>query len=306
MSKWRDSIVATAGGEINSPLQRPYVMIFDVVTIFPDFFSSILAHGLLKRAGAAGLVEFRIHDLRDSTDDRHRTVDDRPFGGGPGMVFKPEPLFRAVETLKTDAADFPVVLLSPQGRLLTQAVARELGSEPRVALLCGRYEGVDERVVEHLATDEISIGDYVLSGGELAAAVVMEAVTRLIPGALGNEESSEQDSFNTVAAIGACPDAGRDRRTAGSQPGEWRESAATHGGLLDFPHYTRPAEFRGWKVPEVLLSGNHEEIRQWRRRRSLEKTWRNRPDLLAGTALSEEDRAVLEEIKRAACQTAAL
>ncbi len=274
-------------------------MIFDVVTIFPDFFTSILAHGLLKRSGAAGLVEFRLHDLRDSADDRHRTVDDRPFGGGPGMVFKPEPLFRAVEALKAGDKSFPVILLSPQGRRLTQVVARELGSEPRVALLCGRYEGVDERVVEHLATDEISIGDYVLSGGELAAAVVMETVTRLIPGALGNEESSEQDSFNTVAAI-------YDRRTAGSQPGEWRESAVTHGGLLDFPHYTRPAEFRGWKVPEVLLSGNHEEIRQWRRRRSLEKTWRNRPDLLAGRALSEEDRALLEEIKRAACEPAAL
>jgi tRNA (guanine37-N1)-methyltransferase len=274
-------------------------MIFDIVTIFPDFFTSILAHGLLKRASAAGLVEFRLHDLRDSTDDRHRTVDDRPFGGGPGMVFKPEPLFRAVEALKAGDEGFPVILLSPQGRRLTQAVARELGSEPRVALLCGRYEGVDERVVEHLATDEISIGDYVLSGGELAAAVVMEAVTRLIPGALGNEESSEQDSFNTVAAI-------YDRRTAGSLTGERTDGPVTFGGLLDFPHYTRPAEFRGWKVPEVLLSGNHEEIRQWRRRRSLEKTWRNRPDLLVGTALSEEDRALLEEIKRAACEPAAL
>lgn len=276
-----------------------FVMIFDVVTIFPEFFSSILAHGLLKRASAAGIVDFRLHDLRDSTDDKHRTVDDRPFGGGPGMVFKPEPLFRAIEALKTDGANFPVILLSPQGRLMTQSVAKELAAEPRLALICGRYEGVDERVVEHLVTDEISIGDYVLSGGELPAAVVMEAVTRLIPGALGNEESSEQDSFTAVAAI-------FDRRAGGSQPGEYRESAAKHGGILDFPHYTRPAEFRGWNVPEVLLSGNHEEIRQWRRRRALEKTWRKRPDLLAAAPLSREDRAMLEEIKRAACEQVAL
>jgi tRNA (guanine37-N1)-methyltransferase len=265
-------------------------MIFDVITIFPDFFSSLLAHGLLKRAAAAGLAEYRLHDLRDSTDDKHRTVDDRTFGGGPGMVFKPEPLFRAVEAVKTDGANFPVILLSPQGRLLTQSVARELAAEPRLALICGRYEGVDERVVEHLATDEISIGDFVLSGGELAAAVIMEAVTRLIPGALGNEESSEQDSFN-------APEAASEVR---------QDRAAVSAGLLDFPHYTRPAEFRGWKVPEVLLSGNHEEIRQWRRRQALEKTWRKRPDLLATTKLSEEDRAMLEEIKRAAYEQVSL
>ncbi|MGE5326108.1 MAG: tRNA (guanosine(37)-N1)-methyltransferase TrmD [Deltaproteobacteria bacterium] len=259
-------------------------MIFDVVTIFPEFFSGILSNGLLKRASGAGLVDIRLHDLRDATDDRHRTVDDRPFGGGPGMVFKPEPLFRAVEALKGEEK-FPVILLSPQGRLLNQSLAGKLASESRVALICGRYEGVDERVVEHLATDEISIGDYVLSGGELAAAVVMEAVTRLIPGALGNEESSAQDSFNTLE----------------SEAGRGREKAAEGAGLLDFPHYTRPADFRGWKVPEILLSGNHQEIRQWRRRRSLEKTWRRRPDLLAGAVLSEEDREILDEIKRAAC-----
>ena len=255
-------------------------MVFDVITIFPEFFASILAHGLLKRACAAGHVVIRLRDLRDFTDDRHRTVDDRPFGGGPGMVFKPEPIFRAVEALKaeTGSSKFPVILLSPQGRLLTQAVAQELSRESRLALLCGRYEGVDERVAEHLATDEISIGDYVLSGGELAAAVVMEAVTRLLPGALGNESSREQESF----AVSDGPDA-----------------EAAHG-LLDFPQYTRPAEFCGWKVPEVLVSGNHEEIRQWRRRRALEKTWRKRPDLLARAPLSEEDRTMLEEIKRAA------
>ena len=247
-------------------------MTFDVITIFPDFFGSILEHGLLKRARAGGHAEIRLHDLRDFTDDRHRTVDDRPFGGGPGMVFKPEPVFRAVESLQTESpgASFPVILLSPQGRLLTQALAEELARQARVALICGRYEGVDERVAENLATDEVSIGDYVLSGGELAAAVVMEAVVRLLPGVLGNEESRQQDSF-------ALPAAGA--------PGD-------RHGLLDCPHYTRPAEFRGWKVPEVLLSGNHEQIRQWRRQRALEKTWRRRPDLLAEAALREEDRRI--------------
>jgi tRNA (guanine37-N1)-methyltransferase len=255
-------------------------MLFDVVTIFPEFFGSILEHGLLKRARAGGQVDIRVHDLRDFTDDRHRTVDDRPFGGGPGMVFKPEPLFRAVERMKAEAAGetFPVILLSPQGRLLTQAVAEELARSQRLVLLCGRYEGVDQRVAEHLASDEVSIGDYVLSGGELAAAVVMEVVTRLLPGVLGNEESGEQDSF-------AC---------TGSPPGGGAK------GILDCPHYTRPADFRGWKVPEVLLSGNHEEIRQWRRWRALEKTWRKRPDLLANLPLSETDRELLEKIKGAA------
>src|SRR5579863_2060955 len=172
-------------------------MIFDVITIFPEFFSGILDNGLLKRARASGHADIRLHDLRDATDDRHRTVDDRPFGGGPGMVFKPEPLFRAVEALRADRGgeDCPVILLSPQGRLLTHSVAQELSRRVRVILICGRYEGVDERVAEHLATDEISIGDYVLSGGELAAAVIMETVTRLLPGALGNEASREQESF---------------------------------------------------------------------------------------------------------------
>ncbi len=261
-------------------------MIFDVITIFPDFFRSILKHGLLKRALAAGQVEIRLRDLRRFTDDRHHTVDDRPFGGGPGMVFKPEPIFRAVEALKNEppAAEFPVVLLSPQGRLLTQAVAEELARESRLVLIAGRYEGVDERVAEHLATDELSIGDYVLSGGELAAAVVMEVVTRLLPGALGNEESPQQESFAGVAA------------------GSNRGAANGRGGLLDFPHYTRPADFRGLKVPEVLLSGDHEEIHRWRRRRALEKTWRKRPDLLENFPLRDEDRRMLDEIQRAACE----
>jgi tRNA (guanine37-N1)-methyltransferase len=257
-------------------------MIFDVVTIFPEFFGSILEHGLLKRALEAGRVEIRLHDLRDFTDDRHRTVDDRPFGGGPGMVFKPEPLFRAVEALKAESPgrEFPVVLLSPQGRLLTQALVEEFARQERLVLISGRYEGVDERVAEHLATEEVSIGDYVLSGGELPAAVLMEAVTRLLPGVLGNEESSEQDSFAGGEGLGGV--AGR--------------------GVLDCPHYTRPADFRGWPVPEVLLTGNHQAIRRWRRRRALEKTWRKRPDLLVNLALSEEDRKILEEIQSAARQ----
>jgi len=259
-------------------------MIFDVVSIFPDFFGSILEYGLLKRARASGQVEIRLHDLRDFTEDRHRTVDDRPFGGGPGMVFKPEPIFRAVEALKAGSggADFPVVLLSPQGRLLTQAVAQEFAKAPRLALVCGRYEGVDERVAEVLATEEISIGDYVLSGGELAAAVLMETVVRLLPGVLGNEASAAEDSFSLP------------------------ESPLRNGasGLLDCPHYTRPADFCGHRVPEVLLSGNHEQVRRWRRRRALEKTWRNRPELLRRVSLSEEDRALLEDIKRVACEPA--
>ena len=259
-------------------------MRFDVITIFPGFFGSILEHGLLKRALAGGRVEIGLRDLREFTDDRHRTVDDRPFGGGPGMVFKPEPIFRAVEAVKAESpgTEFPVILLSPQGRLLTQAVADELSRHARLLLICGRYEGVDERVAENLATDELSIGDFILSGGELAAAVVMESVTRLLPGVLGNEESREQDSFGLPAE--------------GS--GEGRH------GLLDCPHYTRPADFRGWKVPEVLVSGNHEEIRRWRRQRALEKTWRRRPDLLSDVALTAEDRQWLEGLKRATSEPA--
>lgn len=260
-------------------------MTFDIVTIFPDFFRTILEHGLLKRARAGGHADIRLHDLRDFTDDRHRSVDDRPFGGGPGMVFKPEPIFRAVEALKAESsgAAFPIILLSPQGRLLSQAVAEGLTREARVVLICGRYEGVDERVAENLATDELSIGDYVLSGGELAAAVVMETVVRLLPGVLGNEASRVQESF---APLEAAP------------------SGANHG-LLDFPQYTRPSDFRGLRVPEVLVSGNHEQIRAWRRRRALEKTWRRRPDLLSKFPLSDNDRRILDEIKRADCEPVA-
>jgi len=252
-------------------------MTLDVITIFPDFFRSILEYGLLKRALAGGKAIIRLHDLRDFTDDRHRTVDDRPFGGGPGMVFKPEPVFKAVAALQAESPGqrFPVVLLSPQGSLFTQALAEEWVRQERLALICGRYEGVDERIAEHVATHEISIGDFVLSGGELPAALIMESVIRLLPGVLGNEESAWQDSFT-------APQAGpRDH---------------CHG-LLDFPHYTRPAEFQDWRVPEVLLSGNHEEIRRWRRQRALEKTWRRRPDLLAGFPLSDEDRRWLDALR---------
>lgn len=257
-------------------------MRFDIVTIFPEFFDGPLDHGIVRRAREAGLLEVHVRDLREFTHDRHRTVDDRPFGGGPGMVFKPEPVFRAVRAIRAESGDSPTVLLSPQGRLLNQAVAERLAQHAHVTLICGRYEGVDERVAEHLATDEISIGDYVLSGGELAAAVLLETVTRLLPGALGNDASREQESFAHFHLGGEGGD-----------------------GLLDFPQYTRPPDFDGLKVPQVLLSGNHEEIRQWRHRQALQKTWRKRPDLLARRTLSREDRAILEEIQRSALVPAA-
>lgn len=267
-------------------------MVFDVVTIFPGFFTSVFEHGVFKRARAGGQLEIRVRDLRDYTDDRHRTVDDRPFGGGPGMVLKPEPLFRAIEALKADARPFPVVLLSPQGRLFRQDVAERLASADRVALICGRYEGVDERVAQGLVTDELSIGDYVLAGGELAAAVVMETVARLLPGVLGNEESSRQESFSQASTAGAA--VGSKLEFAGPAG----SALAPGRGLLDFPQYTRPVEYRGLKVPEVLLSGNHLEIRRWRRREALARTWRRRPELLRQVALDEEDLEVLEDLRR--------
>ncbi len=253
-------------------------VIFDIITIFPDFFAGPFDHGIVRRARAAGLADIRIHDLRNFTTDKHRTVDDRPFGGDEGMVLKPEPIFAAVESLFSDQPaeerrQTAVVLLSAQGRLLNQRVAQELAQRPRVVLLCGRYEGVDERVAEHLATMELSIGEYILSGGELAAAVVVDTVTRLLPGALGDARSAVEESFATH------PDA-----------------TVSAGGILDCPHYTRPADFRGRKVPEVLLSGNHAEVRRWRRRQALAKTRRNRPDLLERAALSDDDRALLKEL----------
>ncbi|HLJ23369.1 MAG TPA: tRNA (guanosine(37)-N1)-methyltransferase TrmD [Candidatus Acidoferrales bacterium] len=251
-------------------------MKFDLITIFPEFFTGPLDYGIVRRAREASLIDVRVHDLRAFTHDRHRTVDDRPFGGGEGMVLKPEPLFEAVESIAgTDAARSPrtaVVLLSASGKLFRQGTARRFAQLERVILLCGRYEGVDERVAEHLATDEISIGDFVLSGGELAAALIVDATTRLIPGALGNEDSTVNESFRAIeSGEGQLADSPNRASPAISSP-------AGHL-LLDYPHYTRPAEFRGWPVPEVLLGGNHEQIRRWREERALEKTRRNRPDL---------------------------
>lgn len=256
-------------------------MRFDLITIFPDFFAGPLDYGIVRRAREARLIETHVHDLRKFTQDRHRTVDDRPFGGGEGMVMKCEPLFEAVESLLgplTDAglpAKTAVVLLSAAGRLFHQETARRFAQLERLVLICGRYEGVDERVAEHLASDEISIGDFVLSGGELPAAMILDAVTRLIPGALGNEDSTVNESFSAAEPSAAHADiAGYESRIP---------SHGIHGsrGILDYPHYTRPASFRGWDVPEVLMNGNHDEIRRWRRQKALEKTQRNRPDLLA-------------------------
>jgi tRNA (guanine37-N1)-methyltransferase len=263
----------------------------DIVTIFPDFFRGPLDYGITRRAQEMGLAKIQVHDLRGFTHDRHRTVDDRPFGGGEGMVLKPEPLFECLESMglapreerRAGRVKESVVLLSAQGQRFTQKVAAELALLDRLVLVCGRYEGVDERVADFLADREISIGDYVLSGGEIAAAVIVEAIMRLLPGALGNEASAQQESFTVEAQVKSLGGA---------------DSTCGSNGLLDYPHYTRPAEFRGIAVPEALMSGNHEEIRRWRRRCALEKTLRNRPDLLEGAALSEEDREYLAEIKR--------
>jgi tRNA (guanine37-N1)-methyltransferase len=267
-------------------------MRFDLITVFPEFFAGIFGHGVLRRAIAGGLVKVEIHDLRAFAHDRHRTVDDRPFGGGEGMVLKPEPLAEAVESVgiavKSDRDERRerVVLLSAQGARFTQAVAREMAQLDRLVLLCGRYEGVDERVNELLCDRELSIGDYVLSGGELAAAVMVDATARLLPGVLGNEASSEFESFGPADLGGVCGGGSPPRSTHGS------------GGLLDYPHYTRPAEFRGLVVPEVLAQGDHAAIRRWRREQALTKTWRNRPDLLTGAELSAADRTFLRELTK--------
>jgi tRNA (guanine37-N1)-methyltransferase len=250
-------------------------MRFDLITIFPEFFAGPLEHGILRRARETGLVEVNVQDLRAFTKDRHRTVDDRPFGGGEGMVLKPEPLFEAVESLLGrgvgDAAQeatgdprIAIVLLSAGGKLFDQETARRYAQLERIIFICGRYEGVDERVAEHLATEEISIGNFVLSGGELPAMLVIDAVTRLIPGALGNEASSQNESFSAVGDLPGSPS---------------RASQVMSQAVLDFPHYTRPADYRGWSVPEVLIGGNHAEVAKWRRAAALEKTRRNRPDL---------------------------
>ena len=269
-------------------------MKFEILTIFPDFFRGPLDYGIVRKAREAGLIEIGIHDLRAFTHDRHRTVDDRPFGGGEGMVLKPEPIFECLESLAVspreerirDDSRETVVLLSPQGALFTQAVAQDLTTRERVVLICGRYEGVDERVSQHLADREISVGDFVLSGGELGAAIIVDTMTRLLPGALGNAASSQQESFT-------APVVKEEKRMSGETP----SSTCSSGGLLDYPHYTRPAEFHGMQVPEVLVNGDHDEIRKWRRRSALQKTLRNRPDLLRDAELNKEDRKLLTEIE---------
>jgi tRNA (guanine37-N1)-methyltransferase len=237
---------------------------FDIITIFPEIFSEVFDFGIVRRAVETDLIAINVHDLRDFTFDRHRQVDDRPFGGGAGMVMKPEPLFRAVEAVIGNESDANVLLLSPQGRLFDQATATKYSKEQRLVLICGRYEGIDERVAENLITEEISIGNYVVSGGEIPAMVVVDAITRLIPGALGCEQSAEFESFSN--------------------------------GLLDYPQYTRPADYRGKKVPEVLIGGNHAEIERWRRRKAIEKTLRRRPELLRDRILSDSEQRELESV----------
>ena len=243
-------------------------MRFDIITLFPSMFKSPFEESVIKRALQKKLIEIHLHNLRDFATDAHRTTDDAPFGGGAGMVMKVEPIYRALNYIKEKTGKKArVILLSPQGRTFNQEVALELAKEENIILICGRYEGVDERVREHLVDDEISIGDYVLSGGEIAAMVIVDTVARLIPGVLGNESSIKEDSF--------------------------------YRGLLDYPQYTRPAEFMGWKVPQVLRSGNHKKIREWRIKKMLEKTLERRPDLLKKAKLSPEERKYLEEIKKA-------
>jgi tRNA (guanine37-N1)-methyltransferase len=248
-------------------------MRFDVFSLFPELFKPYLDASIMQRARGRGLVEVHVHNIRDWTSDRHHITDDEPYGGGGGMVLKPEPIFAAIEDVLGSPPACPVILLTPQGRLFTQSMAQELAFgelEPHVeafhlALLCGRYEGVDERVRQHLVSDEISIGDYVLTGGELPALVVIDALTRLIPGALGDPTGALEDSHAA--------------------------------GLLEHPQYTRPSDFRGWTVPEVLLSGDHARIARWRRQQALQRTWERRPDLLARAALTEEDQKFLERLK---------
>ena len=236
-------------------------MRFDIFTLFPEVFTPYIDVSIIARARERGLAEIHLHNIRDWTTDRHHVVDDEPYGGGGGMVMKPDPIFAAVEGVLGSPPQAPVILLTPQGRPFTQAIARELATLPHIALLCGRYEGVDERVRQHLVTDEISIGDYVLTGGELAALVVLDAVTRLLPGVLGDPDAPAKDSHAQ--------------------------------GLLEHPHYTRPAVFRGWEVPAVLRSGDHARIARWRHEQSLRRTWERRPDLLARADLSPADRALI-------------
>ena len=247
-------------------------MRIEIITVFPQMIDSVVGEGVIGKARKRGLVEIEAVNLRDFTSDRHRTTDDAPFGGGPGMVMKPDPVFAAVEAL---SARMPggkprILLMTPQGRRFDQRFAEELVKENHVVMICGRYEGVDERIRQHLVTDEVSIGDFVLTGGELAALVISDAIARLLPGVLGDETSPESESFSS--------------------------------GLLEYPQYTRPADFRGYQVPDVLLSGNHEEIRKWRRVSALERTLRRRPDLLESAPLTQEDRRILNELTRASGQ----
>lgn len=273
-------------------------MRFDVITIFPGFFAGFFENGIVRRALTEELVKVGVHDLRTHTHDRHRTVDDRPFGGGEGMVLKPEPLAEALSSLGIDvtternstepSGSTRVVLMSAQGRRFTQATAREFAGLDRIVLICGRYEGVDERINQLYCDMELSIGDYVLSGGELAAAVIMDSVIRLVPGVLGNEASGEFESFGVTDAEITTDVDGVPRSQHGA------------GGLLDYPHYTRPAEFGGLRAPDVLLNGDHQQIRRWRREQQLRKTLANRPDLLEGAVLSREDREILADIRSSA------
>ena len=246
-------------------------MRFDILTLFPEMFQGPLSTGLFQRAVSRGLVTVNLHNIRDYTHDRHHTVDDYPYGGGAGMVLKPEPVFGAVDSLRSEmppeqAATLPVILLTPQGRLFSQQVAGELAQYTHLALICGRYEGIDERVREHLVTDEISIGDYVLGGGELAAMVIVDAVIRLLPGVLGSEESTLDESHTT--------------------------------GLLEYPQYTRPPTYRGWPVPEVLLSGNHAQIAEWRREQAIIRTLQRRPDMLDRAQLNSKEEYLIERLKQ--------
>ena len=247
-------------------------MQFEVFTLLPDVFPPYLESSILQRARQRGLIEVRIHNIRDYTHDRHHTTDDTPYGGGGGMVMKPEPVFEAVESVlgftpnPPQPVPVPIILLTPQGRVFTQRVAEELSRHERIALLCGRYEGVDERIREHLVTDEISVGDYVLTGGELPALLLIDAVSRLIPGVLGDPTGAEDDSHSM--------------------------------GLLEYPHYTRPPEFRGWKAPEILLSGDHAKIEKWRREQALQRTLSKRPDMIEKAELSDAEKKFVERLRK--------
>jgi tRNA (guanine37-N1)-methyltransferase len=274
-------------------------MRFDIFTIFPEFFGDtahgIFAEGVVARALRSGIATAQTHDLRRFTSDRHRTVDDRPFGGGEGMVLKPQPIFDCAVSLQIrpkasrDTGKESVILMSAQGKRFTQATARRLATLDHVVLICGRYEGVDERVAEHLCDEELCIGDYVLSGGELAAAVVLDATVRLLPGVLGHADSSRYESFGDG-------DPGHDEATSDGVP----RSTQDANGLLDYPHYTRPAEFAGHSIPAVLADGDHVKIRRWRRQAALAKTLANRPDLLIGAELDEDDRLHLDDLSQRA------